>query len=142
MGVPTLFKKIIHNKYYKNIHKAVKNGKVDCDYFFMDFNGTVYTSYQNISKDIQGFNYSKDKIEELIMEEVIRITRDIVTNVIQPKKMLYIALDGPAPRAKMVQQRSRRFKAIMEKKFNRARNQKARPAVKTGCKYCNTVACA
>jgi hypothetical protein len=28
MGVPTLFKKIIHNKYYKNIHKGVKNGKV------------------------------------------------------------------------------------------------------------------
>ena len=124
MGVPTLFKKIIHNKYYKNIHKAVKNGKVDCDYFFMDFNGTVYTSYQNISKDIQGFNYSKDKIEELIMEEVIRITRDIVTNVIQPKKMLYIALDGPAPRAKMVQQRSRRFKAIMEKKFNSGLKEK------------------
>lgn len=118
MGVPTLFKKIIHNKYYKNIHKAVKNGKVDCDYFFMDFNGTVYTAYQNISKDIQGKNYSKDKIEELIMAEVIMITQNIVCNVIQPKKMLYIALDGPAPRAKMVQQRSRRFKAIMEKKFN------------------------
>ena len=117
MGVPTLFKKIIHNKYYKNIHKAIKNGKVDCDYFFMDFNGTVYTAYQNISKDIQGKNYSKDKIEELIMDEVIRITQNIVCNVIQPKKMLYIALDGPAPRAKMVQQRSRRFKAIMEKKF-------------------------
>jgi len=117
MGVPTLFKRIIKNKYYKNIHKGVKNGKVDCDYFFMDFNGTVYNAYENIKKEIEGKNLNTSKIEELVMSEVINITQNIICNVIQPKKMTYIALDGPAPRAKMVQQRSRRFKAVMEKKF-------------------------
>jgi len=117
MGVPTLFKRIIKNKYYKNIHKGVKNGKVDCDYFFMDFNGTVYNAYENIKKEIEGKNLITSKIEELVMNEVINITQNIICNVIQPKKMTYIALDGPAPRAKMVQQRSRRFKAVMEKKF-------------------------
>ncbi len=117
MGVPTLFKKIIHNKYYKNIHKGVQNGKVDCDYFFMDFNGTVYNAYENIKKNIEGKKYTKDKIEDIVIDEVIKLTQNVICNVIQPKKMTYIALDGPAPRAKMVQQRSRRFKAIMEKKF-------------------------
>ena len=46
MGVPTLFKKIIHNKFYKNIANGVKDGKTDCDYLFMDYNGIVYNAYE------------------------------------------------------------------------------------------------
>ena len=117
MGVPTLFKKIIHNKYYKNIHKGVKEGKTECDYLFMDYNGIVYNAYENIKKDIELNDYNKAKIEELVLEEVIKITQHVICNVLKPKKMTYIALDGPAPRAKMVQQRSRRFKAILDKQF-------------------------
>ena len=117
MGVPTLFKKIIRNKYYKNIHKGIKEGKTECDYLFMDYNGIVYNAYEANKKNIEGKKYDKDKIEELILEEVIRITQHIICNVLKPKKMTYIALDGPAPRAKMVQQRSRRFKAILDKQF-------------------------
>ena len=117
MGVPTLFKKIISNKFYKNIHKGIKNGQTDCDYFFMDYNGIVYNAYENIKKDIEENNYSKNKIEELVLEEVIRMTQDLICNVTKPKKLTYIALDGPAPRAKMVQQRSRRYKAVIEKEF-------------------------
>jgi 5'-3' exonuclease len=117
MGVPTLFKKIIHNKFYKNIANGVKDGKTDCDYLFMDYNGIVYNAYESIKKDLEGKNYDKDKIEELILEEVIRITQHIICNVLKPKKMTYIALDGPAPRAKMIQQRSRRFKATLDKQF-------------------------
>ena len=117
MGVPTLFKKIISNKFYKNIHKGIKNGQTDCDYFFMDYNGIVYNAYENIKKDIEENNYSKDKIEELVLEEVIRMTQDLICNVTKPRKLTYIALDGPAPRAKMVQQRSRRYKAVIEKEF-------------------------
>ena len=117
MGVPTLFKKIINNKHYKNIHKGIRNGQTNCDYFFMDYNGIVYNAYENIKKDIEENDYSKNKIEELVIEEVINITKDLICNVVRPKKLTYIALDGPAPRAKMVQQRSRRFKAVIEKKF-------------------------
>ena len=53
MGVPTLFKKIIDNKYYKNIHRGIKNGQTNADYFFMDYNGIVYNAYENIKKDIE-----------------------------------------------------------------------------------------
>ena len=109
MGVPTLFLSIIKNKYYKNVHNGVKDGNVDCDYFFLDYNGVVYKIYEKIKKNIEGHNMSKDKIEELLIEEVIKYTRYLICDVVKPKKMTYISLDGPAPRAKMVQQRSRRY---------------------------------
>ena len=117
MGVPTFFSSILKNKYYKNVHTGVKNGNLDCEYFFLDYNGVVYSAYNKIRKTFDGKNLSKDKIEELIIEEVIAYTKYIICEVVKPTKLTYIALDGPAPRAKMVQQRSRRYKTYYEKNY-------------------------
>lgn len=115
MGIPTFFLSIIRNKFYKNVHSGINKGRVDCDYFFMDYNGIVYGAYENVKNQFLEKNMTKDEIEEIIIREVIRYTKYLITEVVRPKKVTYIALDGPAPRAKMIQQRSRRYKGYYEK---------------------------
>jgi 5'-3' exoribonuclease 2 len=55
------------------------------------------------------------KDEEEIMLAIFTYTERIV-NMVRPRKLLMMAIDGVAPRAKMNQQRSRRFRSAQEAK--------------------------
>ena len=56
---------------------------------FLDYNGMVYNAYENIKKDIEENNYSKSKIEDLVLEELIKMTQDLICSVIRPKIDIY-----------------------------------------------------
>ncbi len=115
MGVATLFISLVRNKAYSNILAPVSPGQSDCDYLLIDFNGSIYNAYYAIIKNIIGKNLNKNQIEEIIIAEVKRELQELVCDVVQPKKLLYIAMDGPAPFAKIAEQRGRRYKAYYEK---------------------------
>ena len=55
--------------------------------------------------------------KSLIIDEVIKYTKYLITDVVKPKKMVYISFDGSAPISKMVQQRCRRHKSILEEGY-------------------------
>tara|TARA_Y100000590_G_scaffold467350_1_gene645956 strand:+ start:420 stop:1904 length:1485 start_codon:yes stop_codon:yes gene_type:complete len=100
MGVPLYFKNIIHN--YPEIVLPVKKSIV-VDNLFFDLNCAIHPCCAN-------------KINEEEMYEDIFLKIKECVELTKVKKFIYIAIDGPAPRTKMEQQRQRRLKSYHEKK--------------------------
>lgn len=117
MGVPSLFLSLVRNKSYQNILSAIEAGKCNCDYLLLDFNALIYDAFQRVHKTIEGKNYNKVRTEGFIIQELVSHLQHLICEVVQPKKCTYFAIDGPAPRAKMVQQRSRRYKGYQIKSY-------------------------
>jgi len=112
MGVPKLFKIILDN--FPKSHSKVKGQPID--YFFVDFNSIIYEAWEKVKREyadvINGM--SKAAIEKKIIDKVVEMNHNMIINVVNPKKMVYFAFDGPPPRGKMVQQRDRRYKKMYE----------------------------
>lgn len=116
MGVPGLYRTLFQK--YNNIYKWVTPGGENIDYLYLDFNPIVYVCLFNLCEEGKLNELTPtNEIERIIIEEVIKVTQELVNVLVQPKKMLYIALDGPAPKCKLVLQRARRYKGILERKL-------------------------
>lgn len=57
--------------------------------------------------------------EEEIFRNVCYYVDRIVTDIVKPKELVYMAIDGVAPRAKMNQQRSRRYRSGKEREIEK-----------------------
>ena len=78
------------------------------DNLYFDMNGIIHPCAHPQDRD------SPESIAEMfngIFDYV-----DKIIKIIKPKKLIYLAIDGVAPRAKMNQQRSRRFRTALESK--------------------------
>ena len=63
------------------------------------------------------------KDEDEMMLEIFKYTERVV-NMVRPRKVLFIAIDGVAPRAKMNQQRSRRFRSAQDSQIKAAATER------------------
>ena len=118
MGIPTYFRQITDK--YPNIiieleQNTISSTEVKPTHLFLDFNGIIHPCVQTVLKTYENKeNVPKNKLEDLFLQEIKRYLIHIF-DMMSPQKLLYIAIDGVAPRAKMIQQRKRRFRSIMEK---------------------------
>lgn len=119
MGIPSYFKTIL-NKYPQSIHKKLKK---QIEYFFIDFNSIIYDSVVKIDFE-KHKNKSMTQLENILIKEVINDLQNLICTYVKPSKMVYIAMDGVAPRAKMIQQRFRRFKGIIETEYKNELKEK------------------
>jgi 5'-3' exoribonuclease 1 len=112
MGVPGLFASIVKN-YNKQNRKIIKQS-VDNDlpnHLYLDFNGGIY---QVLRDEI--------KTEEALIIHAVDYL-ETLCNIIPNLELIYIAIDGVCPRAKMEQQRQRRFHSVCRKNRSTKINQ-------------------
>jgi len=57
--------------------------------------------------------------EEQIFQNVCYYVDRVVSDIVQPKKVVFLAVDGVAPRAKLNQQRSRRYRSGTEQEIEK-----------------------
>jgi len=111
MGVPKFYR-WVSERYPLTIHKVIPSVTPDIDNFYLDANGILHNCAR--PKDSQEpFPCQYPSEEEIFLETFSYI--DMLFSMIRPKKLVYIAIDGVAPRAKMNQQRARRFRAAKDR---------------------------
>ena len=104
MGVPGLFASIVKN--YNKLDRKIIKQKIVNDlpnHLYLDFNGGIYQVLRDeIKTDEALIIHAVDYLETLCK---------IIPNL----EFIYIAIDGVCPRAKMEQQRQRRFHSVCRK---------------------------
>ena len=90
-------------------------GEEECppsDNLYMDLNGIVHNAiHGNDPKRHERISRLEDFDE--VWADIMRAIDEIV-HTVKPRKLILLAVDGVAPRAKMNQQRARRFRSAKD----------------------------
>jgi len=109
MGIPKFYRWL--SERYPLINQVVKGSlRPEFDNLYLDMNGIIHMC----SHPRDGVDATKEQMTEEEMYASIFEYIDRIFHLISPKKLLFMAVDGVAPRAKMNQQRQRRFKSAKE----------------------------
>ncbi|XP_076451691.1 5'-3' exoribonuclease 1-like isoform X2 [Babylonia areolata] len=107
MGVPKFYRWI--SERYPCLSEVVKEFQLpEFDNLYLDMNGVVHVC-SHPEDDNPHFRITEEQIFKDICHYI-----EFLFRMIKPRKVFFMAIDGVAPRAKMNQQRGRRFRSARE----------------------------
>jgi 5'-3' exoribonuclease 1 len=107
MGVPKFFRWL--SERYPTISQVIAENRIpEFDCLYLDMNGIIHNCTHKDS-DSPTFRITEDQMFIAIFNYI-----EHLYGKIKPKQLFFMAVDGVAPRAKMNQQRSRRFRTALE----------------------------
>jgi len=107
MGVPKFYRWI--SERYPCLSEVIKDYQMpEFDNLYLDMNGIIHVC-SHPDDNNPHFRITEEKIFADISHYI-----EVLFRMIKPKKVFFMAVDGVAPRAKMNQQRSRRFRSGRE----------------------------
>jgi 5'-3' exoribonuclease 1 len=107
MGVPKFFRWL--SERYPSISMLIAESRIpEFDSLYLDMNGIIHNCTHSDS-DSPTFRMTEDQMFIAIFNYI-----EHLFGKIKPKKLFYMAVDGVAPRAKMNQQRARRFRTALD----------------------------
>lgn len=111
MGVPSLFRTLAET--YPDTHYW--SNDVQIDHLYFDFNCLIHhaKSFVELTPEM-----SLRDMEEEVISAIISYTSKIVS-IVKPRKLVYIAVDGPVPMGKVIRQRARRYKKVMDSEYEK-----------------------
>ena len=115
MGIPLYFK-TLYNDYPEIVVKNVNRESTN-NFLFLDLNCAIHPCCRRVMANMDYTFYKHEIMEQKMIVEIISYIEKLVA--LAEPSLLYIAIDGVVPIAKMLQQRERRFKSAIEKKRER-----------------------
>ena len=107
MGIPKFYRWL--SERYPAINQRIYDQTFlpSVDNLYLDMNGILHNCSHANGSGI-GAKSDKDVLQAVFFY------LDRIVHIVKPEKLLYMAIDGVAPRAKMNQQRSRRFRSAKD----------------------------
>jgi 5'-3' exoribonuclease 2 len=144
-SIPSIYKENDAKSKQDNKVYMQKNSIIpEFDRLYLDMNGIIHCASHNnagddnatvdpdthLETDKSPSDLASKPLSE-VMDGTVHISEDdifrnvcyyvdrVVTDIVKPKELVYMAIDGVAPRAKMNQQRSRRYRSGKEREIEK-----------------------